>query len=159
MATLSDLERDIRRVAHELPDVARRANETVAREAKQLAVSLSSGVFKQRTFDTPVSRGGLGAPYGHGPEGWLGPRGPIPYGDPAVINAQTGLFRSAWRVYETGTMALLLNVAPYAGYLERGTTLMVRRPMDVYLNRFVEARGPEVFMEQFAALMRKRLAG
>lgn len=157
MADLAQLARDMREIARALPQIERASRREVTRQTKALAYELSSGVFLQETFDTPVSEGGLGAPYGHGSEGWLGPRGPIPYGDPAVINVQSGLFRSAWRVIETGSMTLLYNAAPYAEYLEHGTKLMIRRPMDVYLNRYVAIEGPKVFMQVFEKFARRAL--
>lgn len=108
------------------------------------AVSLSSGHFKQEIFDTPLSHGGLAHPYGYGPYGAAGLRGPIPFGDPAIINIQEGSFVSGWNI-EAGLWegdALihdLTNESEHADNLETtddkgnvtGNThpLMIKRPI------------------------------
>jgi hypothetical protein len=54
--------------------------------------------------------------------------------DPAVINLQTGRFAASWRLESVGGGLIggmrVVNDAPYAGYLEEGTSRMIRRPIE-----------------------------
>ncbi len=73
------------------------AEHMTLKTAGEIAHELSSGTATEQMLGTAVNAGGYGHPYGHGPEGSLGPRGEIPNGgDPAVINIQTGEFASGW---------------------------------------------------------------
>jgi hypothetical protein len=159
MADLYQLARDIERLEHGLRRAAELANQRTAEDARRVALILSSGTFKQSVFDSPVSSGGLGHPYGYGGFGSAGPRGPVPYGNLAIVNEQTGLFKSAWFIAETATMAILYNASPEADFLEDGTALMKARPMGEVLKRFVALRGPENFMKEFEKTARQALGG
>lgn len=104
--------------------------ERAGSDALTKAVFMSSGTVSQRQLSTAVNAGGYGAPYGYGPTGWLGPRGPIPYGDPARINAQTGDFLSSWKILTSPREVLVINDSPVASYLVNGTDKMRPRPID-----------------------------
>lgn len=99
-------------------------------DALSRAVFMSSGTVSQRQLSTPVNKGGFGAPYGYGSVGWLGPRGPIPYGDPARINAQTGDFLASWKILTRPREVLVINDSPVASYLVNGTDKMRPRTID-----------------------------
>jgi hypothetical protein len=65
--------------------------------AGEVAHIRSSGTATEKMLALPVADGGHGHPYGHGPNGAAGPRGPIPNGgDAGIINIQTGQFASGW---------------------------------------------------------------
>lgn len=57
----------------------------------------------------------------------------IPYGDPTIINAQSGTFRGAWRVGVGMNRDQILvraeNRSRAADYLEFGTKRMIARPL------------------------------
>jgi alkylation response protein AidB-like acyl-CoA dehydrogenase len=116
--------------AAELRPAVDRTIHDKGREAWREAIRRSSGTFTQKQFNTPVSRGGLGAPYGHGDEGWLGPRGPVPYGDLGMINAQQGAFRSEWQLEAGKGFAMVVNHSQIAQFLVHGTRLRKARPID-----------------------------
>jgi hypothetical protein len=105
--------------------------EDIASHALDQAKELSSGTATRKMLGTPVSQGGYGAPYGLGPVGYLGPRGPIPNGgNPAVINAQTGDFRDKWRMYSSPGRSFVVNTSTIGGFLVHGTSKMKARPID-----------------------------
>lgn len=102
-----------------------------AQNALADAKRMSSGNVTQRMLSTPVSRGGYGAPYGHGPIGWLGPRGPVPHnGNLAIINRQTGDFWRRWNMYARPWEAVVFNDSPIGQYLVNGTRFTQPRPID-----------------------------
>lgn len=89
------------------------------------ALRLSSGKISESRLSRPIEKGGLNHPYGHGPSNNQGPRGKIPYGDPAVINKQTGKFYSGWKIKEpvkksTAIESVLYNDSPNADALHLG---------------------------------------
>jgi hypothetical protein len=100
-----------------------------------------------------VSKGGLGAPYGHGSTGWLGPRGPVPYGDLAMINSQTDAFRSEWSLEAGKGFAMVINQSSIAQFLVKGTSKMRARPID---QRTMEKVLPTVRPAMLAAIERIR---
>lgn len=104
--------------------------EDAGTDALSKAVFMSSGTVSQSELSTSVKRGGYGAPYGRGAMGWLGPRGPIPYGDPARINTQTGDFLASWKMLTKPREVLVINDSPVAPYLVNGTNKMRPRPID-----------------------------
>ena len=58
----------------------------------------------------------------------------VPYGDPAVINAQSGVFRSAWKIdgpvlTASTVRGSLVNDSRVAEYLRDGTDRMIKRPI------------------------------
>ncbi|RYG15798.1 hypothetical protein EON82_25815 [bacterium] len=122
--------REMRAYARRLEAFDRRASERAESKSRKESGGLSSGGVPTSLLSKAVHRGGYGAPYGWGKQGWLGPRGKIPYGNPAVINAQTGGFRSQWDTRSTFHGWDLVNNASYAGFLFGGTSLMIPRPID-----------------------------
>jgi len=106
----------LRKKAQAVGQQARAAEDANAREALQVAQRYSSGPFSTRVLAV------LGHPYAR--------RAPRPPGNPAVINRQSGRFRSSWRVVRTGERIRLVNDAPYAKYFnDAGTQRMIRRPI------------------------------
>lgn len=102
----------------------------------EIAYHYSSGTATERLLGTTVASGGHGHPYGHGPMGALGPRGPIPNGgDPAMINIQTGEFAQGWEenigYFKGGIMTnSLVNETEHAKLLEETPDeLQIGRPI------------------------------
>lgn len=85
----------------------------------------------------PVAKGGHGHPYGHGPIGQAGPRGPIPNGgDAGIINIQTGQFAAGWTPLYGDYQGFdevsnkLVNETEHAHSLENTPDdLQIRRPV------------------------------
>lgn len=109
-----------------------RAERLSAQEGRRIARQLSSGEFSS----AQLAR--MGHPYarrhvrGGGKRRMSAPG--IPYGDPAIINRQTGRFQGAWRVIPpqatgNGLHTEIVNRTPYAGLLESGTSRMIPRPI------------------------------
>lgn len=177
MATLKDLAKDLREFKNDLQKAADNTNRQVASATIALLREYSSGTVKTIVLSTPLgvthnenpitgkitrlsvkkhgAARGLGAPYGYGSKGWLGPRGPIPYGDPAWINKQSGRFERSWVAYRASGLngsprMVIQNIAPYAGFLEHGTKLMIPRPIDKFARAYIAKVGPVIFSEQLA---------
>lgn len=79
--------------------------------------------------------------------------------DPSVINKQTGLFKSSWRVYvvvapDGMRVPVVRNVAPYATYLETGTRTMFARPMKPRLEFFAERTWARIAPPLFESALR-----
>ena len=135
MASFNQLIKDLEQIPQRLPvELIKAENNTLAAMDTE-AKKLSSGAVSTEQLSTKVKDGGYGAPYGHGPRGWLGPRGPIPYGDPAVINKQTGSFYSAWRKLGASLSGsvistALINFDRAAEFLSHRTLFSIRRPID-----------------------------
>lgn len=96
------------------------------RDGKRIARKWSSGGVKS------IRLAQMGGPYGiYIPRLHAKPRG-APPSPLELINRQSGLFRSSWRT-KLGNFSgdkidsTIVNTAPYAGYLERGTYRMVPR--------------------------------
>lgn len=102
------------------------------REAKLIAIrDFSSGGFK-----TAILRR-MGHPYSK--------RNPRPPANPAIMNRQTGLFRSSWQIHISSDVSSqnikskLVNTAPYAGYVVGGgNSRMMFRPIKKYIKDKVE---------------------
>lgn len=160
----------LRRMARRLPTAADRAMREWARWAYGLALTYSSGRVRQAVFDAPFGSEyggrpgayfrlsnyhhgatmGLGHPYGYGATGSLGQRGPIPYGDPAKINVQSGEFFRGWKVVKTANGWSLDNDSPHARDLLMGTSKMIARP---FLNRIADhARGRARYYGAYALM-------
>jgi len=104
-----------------------------AQGAKRQAIKLSSGTFKAR--------------------GEYARRNPRPPADPAIINVQSGVFRSAWTVrQEASGKWVLENDSPHADFMH-GTKLMIRRPI---LDR-VEAWARPVLERNVTEALRRAL--
>lgn len=103
-----------------------------AHAAMRHAVKLSSGTF--------VARGEYAR------------RDPRPPQDPAIINVQSGAFRSAWTVKQEGDKWVLENDSPHADFM-LGTRLMIERPI---LQR-VEAWATPVLERNVTEALRRAL--
>lgn len=127
--------RDIQRAEQALiPELMTAENKT-AEKGLAVAHKLSSGSIPTATLAAPVASGGLGHPYGHGSTGAAGPRGPIPYNDPSVINRQTGAFYAAWLMLmasKSGNVisTVIANFDIAANFLSQRTRFAIRRPID-----------------------------
>lgn len=184
---LRELARDLDAFQRDLTTSATRANRRISAGAIQVLRKYSSGTVKSIVLQTPLgathneglghwgngkitklsvrrhgSSVGLGAPYGHGPRGWLGPRGPIPYGDAGWINAQTHHFERSWRAYATSfagvPLTVISNQAPYAHWLETGTRKkMIARPIDKFARAYIAEVGSAIFEEEFSRSWKVRL--
>lgn len=113
-----------------------------AERARQGAVSLSSGGYSLEALAR------LGHPYAK--------RHPNPPQDPAIINRQTGLFLRSWRTTPlertlAGLGIKVVNDAPYADYLDQGTSLMIRRPI---IERLEQRLAPDLLLRIRTALGR-----
>jgi hypothetical protein len=183
MPKISQLSRDLREFKRDLDKAIRTTNRQVGRGALALAHVYSRGTVKSAILQAPLgvshffdpdtgkyrrfsqrvhgSRTGLGAPYGHTHIGWLGPRGPIPYGDPAWINKQSGEFDRSWKLVDWAAFAgsptlYLINVSPHAKFLAEGTSLMIRRPLDDVLNAYVARVAPAILRYELDKLWAHR---
>lgn len=122
-----------------IPEMLKAESKTL-QAAEDKAHKLSSGTVTSEELSRSVKSGGRGAPYGHGARGHAGPRGPVPYGDPAMINKQSGSFYAAWRkmaaTWSANVIAAsLVNFDYAANFLSKRTSLAIRRPID---DRIVE---------------------
>lgn len=119
-------------VKNRVHDAIDEAKVETARDTLKLLVYFSSGTVTAAKLAQPPP--GLNRPYGWGTSNRLGLRGPIPYGDAAIINAQTGVFRASWRLEienHFGSIKVRIrNIASYARYLEEGTDVMIPRPLE-----------------------------
>lgn len=102
---------------------ARKALMETAYEMNDVAYDLSSGSYSLAQLAA------MGHPYSkrHGGVG-------VPYGDPAVINKQSGKFRSGWQVeYRANPggipTANIVNTDPKAEEVTGGEGRMIKRPI------------------------------
>jgi hypothetical protein len=160
MKDLAQLERDLGKFERLLKSqVTPRSNERIAKKVVILAKHYSTGTFSLAQLAQ------MGHPYGKGFGRFIASsgssfgavkfRGAIPYGNPAIINRQSGSFYHSWVVKRmpglNGTPAIMvINVAPYASFLEHGTYKMIRRPLDLALDQYVQQIGPGIFEEEFS---------
>ena len=98
----------------------RSAEKDAAREGVEIAQELSSGRY------TLGQLRAMGHPYAK--------RAPNPPQDAAIINEQSGRFKSAWvarRPTRRGDYleTRIVNLAPHARFLHRGTKTMIARPI------------------------------
>lgn len=96
------------------------AMKTTVALAVREAQRLSSGAFKSK--------------------GEYSRRNPHPPFDPAIINAQSGEFRSAWRgltlISSTTVTGRVINASLKADWLDKGTPKMISRPIRLKLEAF-----------------------
>jgi len=159
MKDLAQLERDFKAFERALATkVPNESNKRIAMKVVILAKHLSSGQYSSAELAK------MGHPYGKGFArviasgsrfGTVVTRGPIPYGNPAVINKQSGSFYNSWIVQRTADIKgapaiMVVNTAPYASFLETGTYKMVKRPLDVALAQYINEIGPGIFQEEFS---------
>jgi len=158
---LDKLRTDILKLKRELIAAQNRANEKTARGAILVLKHFSSG----RVSTWMMSQGppGLNHPYGIGPSNKRGPRGPIPYNTPTIINRQTGIFAASWRMrhyYAFGSRGIKIeNIASYAEYLEHGTRLMIPRPVDLWAREYIARAGPINFYNEALPVFARALNG
>ena len=97
----------------------REAEKENLREGRKIAQKISSGDISSESLAR------MGHPYAK--------RDPNPPQMAAIINRQSGKFWRSWSA-RLGTwqadkmVSYLVNSAPYAGYLDKGTQLMIERP-------------------------------
>lgn len=168
MDDLGQLAKDIRKFARSLAtSIPNNSNTRIAVKTKKLAQDYSSGTYSQTIFNRPLllngtlsvmmrgsgSGTGLAHPYGLGTSGSKGPRGPIPYGNPAIINKQSGVFFNSWRIIKApvslGPALFVENTTSYAEYLEKGTAKMIRRPLDLVLEAYIASIGTAIFQDEY----------
>lgn len=118
----------------------------------------SSGAVPQSEFDrAPGASVYANHPYGYGRRNARGPRGSIPYGDPGIINNQTGIFYLHWNyefsVSSANYTLIVYNDAPYARFMEQSTRMRFR-PI---CQKILVAERP-FYLARLAAARRKAMA-
>lgn len=110
-----------RRRAGEIQTALQHAQRITGQSLLRRSIRMASG-----TRTTALLRA-MGHPYSR--------RRSSPPGDPAIINAQTGRFRAAFKVQistsSDDVKVYLLNTDPKAIWLFQGTRLMIARPLRV----------------------------
>ena len=127
-----------------------KAEKKSMRRALTIAHRWSSGRYSTATLVK------MGHPYAR--------RNPHPPQDPSIINRQTGVFWAAWRVIGPEVVgdrlkSRLVNEAPYAYFLDKGTRTMIARPI---LSRVMAELQPERRRRHAAAIsavLRDQFAG
>jgi hypothetical protein len=182
MANLKDLARDLRRLKTEIVRGANRANEKSASGGVQVARYYSGGAITtaqlgKQPWNHPYGWGGYSIPYhvgnalqpyagrtigGTSPSGVQ--RGPIPYGDPAIINRQMGYFQGAWGThtsfYASGLKIIVIaNYDPVAKFLQMGTKWMIPRPIDELIDDWLSRAVPFNLKQEIDAAIRRTLKG
>jgi hypothetical protein len=127
-----DFGRQLHSAAGDLESVLGEELERFADRAIHSAVSWSSGGFSSAQLAA------MGHPYAK--------RAPHPPQDPGIINRQSGTFLRSWRSsgleYTLEGLGIrVFNEAPYADYLDKGTSLMILRPI---IDRLDEELLPEL---------------
>ena len=124
MANFSDASRDLEKAARLLTRAANNANLIATKKIVKTLQYYSGGQFSSEILAW------LGHPYK------IGGTEPLPYGDAAVINSQSGIFKRSWvyvRIPIAGTLGgvgyRIYNIASYASFLETGTSKMIARPI------------------------------
>lgn len=153
MADLKRLAMDLRKCSREIVRVTNQANAKVAKGAVQTGKYFASGAFSSKTLarmDHPYATRHGGAS--------------VPYGDPGVINKQSGVFRSSWtftQVSQSNGLILftVCNTDPIADYLEHGTRKMIARPIDNFIKEYVQRTQPILLAQSIEQAIRKSLPG
>ncbi len=107
-------------------DAGRRLPGAVARaERESLADHLNTARQYSMGPYSSAQLAAMGHPYSR--------RNPHPPQDPAIINLQSGEFLAGWETLAQqragdALRTAAINTAPYSGYLDQGTRLMIRRP-------------------------------
>jgi hypothetical protein len=135
----------LRRRAQALDREVREAERDALQYAVKTAEKLSSGPL------TTAALRAMGHPYRIGGS---------PPQNPAIINVQTGLFRSSWQVNgphdaRGGLVSKLTNTAPYAGFLFAGTARMIMRP----ILQAIQGRVSDFRYRKLQEATRKALSG
>lgn len=137
----------LRKISIDVEVKGRQAVNDVAGMTYALAVAMSSGDVPTAVLSARPP--GLNHPYGLGPSNARGPRGPIPFGDPAMINEQTGDFASHWGIDRTTSDgasegARVFNDSPHADFLENGTETSRPRPIKEAVEKQVSEHAEDV---------------
>ena len=126
--TPAQFSRHMAKAAAALPRTLAAAEGAALKQAKALAVTLSSGTLTRAELRR------RGHPYAV-----RNPTSP----NPQVINAQGSVFRNSFQIVPTtfsGRMvSSVINVADYSGYLANGTRFMVKRPLPEAVQSAVRA--------------------
>lgn len=109
----------LKRVKRNLP----RETEKETGEFAKYAHSVLLTYFSGTSSSTQLAK--RGHPYGVMPSDH---RGPIPYGNAAVVNAQTGAVRRSWTLVRISDGWRLTTDSEIAKLLDAGTKFMIRRP-------------------------------
>ena len=117
---LTQFESYLRNLAPRVMEECAKSDARVIQEAMRLAVTYSSGPYKQAELTA------AGHPYSR--------RAPNASYDPTIINAQSGVFRASWVVPAQehtagGILTRCINTDPKAAYM-LGTDRMVPRRID-----------------------------
>ncbi len=139
----------LKKLAGKFKERAKIAATETLEEMKKEAVVMSSGRYSRkmlRKMGHPyatrhVKNRKWGARYSQAPG--------IPYGDPAVINKQSGKFRRAWKIdgpviSASVVKGSLVNNSKVAEYLRDGTDRMIKRP----IQRRLTQRGAALWKER-----------
>lgn len=113
----------LRSMQRNLPVAIRQVERESAVEALQTMVIQFSGAVSSSQL-----AGALNSPYGRGSSNARGLRGPIPYGDPSIVNAQTGQARDSWSLKRTSNGWLISSSDEVVALLNSGTSKMIARP-------------------------------
>jgi len=110
------------------------AESVTLREAHRAAIRASQGPYSAAMLRK------MGHPYAR--------RAPNPPGDPGIINRQSGDFALAWsmespRLQGNRMRSAVRNPAHYAGYLDKGTRLMIDRPIRSIVEKSIQRRRME----------------
>lgn len=141
MTQFEALARNAEKVVQKVIAGANEAGRQTALDTRAFAIYFSSGTT------TTAERIALNYPYGLGSSNKFGPRGPIPYGDAAIINSLSGQFKDDWITYVAaigiGKGSGLItygvkNVDPIAHFLQFGTSKMIARPLDKAMRVYMD---------------------
>lgn len=141
---LKDLARDLRRTR----DAVLRAGNNAVRETARFGVKVAQHYSSGAVSSAQLARVPWKHPYS------ARKSGPYPYGDRAIINKQSGIFRRSWEVYvvfQLGNGITVLGVrnrTSYATFLQHGTKRMVARPIDTLIRAEIERVFPIILARE-----------
>lgn len=130
--TFDELAAAVEQAEVELQELLIEAMNLAIADTFEMALQMSSGNV------TPYELRHEGSPYAR--------RHGQPLLDPAIINEQSGLFKSSWRaelvtvVKSLSVDGSITNDAPYADLLVKGTKFMFARPIDKALEAYMDER-------------------
>jgi len=160
MKTFTDMAADIQRLKKDIVKAANQATEDTAKGAVQTARYFSGGMFSSAAL------AGMGHPYrtGQGPSNWFKGQAAIPYGDPGIINKQSGTFQADWiytnlKLSSGIVIRVVKNTAPYAQYLQTGTRRMIARPIDKHIKDYIDRSLPLFLAKRIDPVIRAFCSG
>lgn len=156
MSTARELaKRNIKR-ARTMEDFVTDALKETGKSAVRTARKYSSGTIPLSEFYKAPGKGPYANhPYGYGTKNSRGPRGGIPYGDPGIVNKQSGEFWSRWHYEvdpEEPPILLVINNSPHAKYMEESDRMRFRPIGD----KILKAERPG-FLARLATARRKAM--